>query len=75
LGTPRSDVLQIVGRVLREYEGKCNTGEEGGGKKAPIVLDIEDVKPTLFRKYAQKRRVYYGKLGAPIQRISVENFL
>jgi superfamily II DNA or RNA helicase len=48
LMTPRSDVRQIVGRVLREKEGK----------KIPLVFDFVDKIP-LLEKYYRKRRHWY----------------
>lgn len=72
LGTPRSDVLQIVGRVLREYEGKCNAGEENETQKCPIVLDVQDGALSILRRYADSRLKFYRKLGAPVKRISLE---
>ena len=48
LMTPRSDVRQIVGRVLRELEGK----------KTPLVFDFVD-PVRLLENYYKKRRKWY----------------
>lgn len=57
LATPRSDVVQIVGRIRREYEGKPQ----------PIVLDLVDEDSRIFRAYAGKRMQWYRSLGCPIK--------
>lgn len=49
LMTPRSDVRQIVGRVLREKEGKM----------VPLVFDFVD-NVGLLEKYYRKRRHWYN---------------
>lgn len=72
LGTPRSDVLQIVGRVLREYEGKCSVGQEAGGLRCPVVLDVIDSGLKLFHSYATSRQRFYQRLEAKVVRISTE---
>lgn len=59
LTTPRSDVVQVVGRILREYEGK----------KDPLVIDIEDQDSPVFNGYAGKRKSWYRRIGAPVQRL------
>ncbi|MCK5788774.1 MAG: DEAD/DEAH box helicase family protein [Chlamydiia bacterium] len=58
LGTPRSDVVQIVGRVLREYPDK----------KKPIVFDIVDMDSSVFSGYYQKRIAWYSKIGSTVIR-------
>jgi len=55
-GTPKSDVTQIVGRVIREYPDK----------PTPIIFDVEDVSLPLFKAYAKKRLGFYHKLGAEV---------
>lgn len=60
LGTPRADVAQIVGRVIREYEGKINWNEEGTKPgKCPIIMDLIDDDCNLFKQYADKRAFWY----------------
>lgn len=56
LGTPRSDVIQIVGRVLREWEGK----------KSPVVLDILDRSSPVLAGYANTRLQWYNNIGAEV---------
>lgn len=56
LSTPRSDIRQLVGRVLREKEGK-NT---------PIVIDLMDEDSSVFQGYANKRLAYYHEMGAEV---------
>jgi superfamily II DNA or RNA helicase len=53
MATPRSDVEQIVGRILREHKGK----------RFPLVLDLVDPL-KVFRNYAKKRAGWYGDIGA-----------
>lgn len=60
LGTPRSDVEQIVGRVIREYEGKINWMDEGKKPgKCPVIFDLIDDDCFLFKQYAEKRHWWY----------------
>lgn len=54
LGTPRSDVVQIAGRVLREYPGKND----------PVIFDLVDVSSPVFKKYYAGRAKFYQKVGA-----------
>jgi len=56
MATPRSDVEQIVGRILRAVEGK----------KQPIVFDPIDDSSPLFLSYANSRMRWYKSKGAPI---------
>jgi len=56
LGTPRSDVVQIIGRILRELEGKLN----------PVVLDLRDNGSLVFDAYLNSRMKFYKSIGAPI---------
>jgi len=56
LCTPRSDVVQIIGRILREYPSK----------KTPMVLDIRDPDSSLFEQYYNKRLRWYRKVGAEV---------
>jgi len=52
LATPRSDVRQPVGRILREM----------AGKKKPIVFDLLDDDSAVFRGYYERRRKMYEEL-------------
>jgi len=56
LATPRANVEQVVGRILREVEGK----------KQPVVFDPIDECSAVLTGYASKRRVIYLKLGGNI---------
>jgi superfamily II DNA or RNA helicase len=56
LGMPKADVVQPVGRILRELEGK----------KQPIVMDIQDDESPIYFGYAMKRRAWYRLIGAEI---------
>jgi len=56
LGTPVSQVNQIVGRVLRVMEGK----------KKPIVLDLLDGGSQVFKNYSNNRLKYYDSIGATV---------
>jgi len=55
LSTPKSDVEQIVGRVLRFHEDK----------KEPVVVDLVDSLPVCL-DFARKRLRQYRKLGYTI---------
>lgn len=57
LGTPRANVEQAIGRVLREYPDK----------PTPVVVDICDYDHPVFEKYALKRRKLYSKMRAGVQ--------
>lgn len=54
--TPRSDVVQCTGRILRLH----------GDKKTPRVVDVVDGS-TVFTNQSFKRRRYYNTLGAVIK--------
>jgi superfamily II DNA or RNA helicase len=56
LASPRSDVVQIIGRIRREYPDK----------KQPVVLDIVDADSHVFLAYAKKRVHWYQSLGCEI---------
>ncbi|MDH5185040.1 MAG: hypothetical protein OEX12_14245, partial [Gammaproteobacteria bacterium] len=63
--TPRSDVIQIAGRILREYEGKvcARSGTEG---RVPVIFDVVDYDSPVFKQYFKGRGKYYRKIGAPM---------
>ncbi len=58
MATPRSDVVQIIGRVLREIEGR--------DKPQPIIFDVVDNSSWVFKSYAKTRLAHYVKIGAEI---------
>jgi superfamily II DNA or RNA helicase len=60
LGTPRSDVRQIVGRVIRSLDGK----------KTPIVIDLLDDDSSVFEAYAGKRMRFYSSVGAKVTNVT-----
>ncbi|QNJ59199.1 P-loop containing nucleoside triphosphate hydrolase [Vibrio phage vB_ValS_PJ32] len=66
MATPRSDVNQIIGRVLRVHESKCCALNRVEGKKIPIVLDLIDSDSRVFLNYAKSRAKYYKSIGAPL---------
>ena len=55
LATPRTDITQAVGRILRMPHER------------PLVIDIVDVH-DVFQKQWKKRRTFYGKHGYTIKR-------
>lgn len=57
MGTPMSDVRQIVGRATRFLEGK----------KEPILFDIVDDSSPVFAGYAKNRMELYASLGATVK--------
>lgn len=75
LATPRSDIVQIAGRIVREYEGKVcalspeakERDENGNLKyKTPIILDIVDADSAVFKAYFRGRLKYYEKQRSPM---------
>ena len=60
--TPKTDVCQAVGRILRKKEG------------SHIILDIVDIHPVFQRQW-KKRRAYYKKEKYTIQEIELDNYL
>lgn len=56
MATPKSDVRQIVGRVIRLLEGK----------KEPVVFDITDSSSPIFHGYAKARLKWYKSIGASV---------
>lgn len=60
LSTPRSDVRQIVGRVIRSLDGK----------QTPIVIDIVDDDSHVFEAYSNKRMKFYNSVGAKVTNVS-----
>ncbi|NOQ30169.1 MAG: DEAD/DEAH box helicase [Helicobacteraceae bacterium] len=59
LGTPRSDVVQIVGRIIRKYKDK----------PTPVIFDVVDVTQPLFVGYAKKRQMFYKKIKAEVKQV------
>ncbi len=57
MGTPRANVEQLVGRILREYPGK----------KEPVVFDLIDVNSPVFVGYSRTRDRTYAKLGGQVK--------
>ena len=53
LTTPKGDVVQAVGRILRKHDGK----------KAPMVIDILDNDIPLCVNLAKKRAKQYREMG------------
>ena len=61
LTTPRSDVIQCVGRILRKYDDK----------ETPTVVDFIDQAPVFKTQY-RKRQTYYKSLGGRIFNLNQE---
>ncbi len=61
LATPRSDVEQIIGRVLREYPDK----------PVPVVLDVVDKSSHVFGLYWRVRARLYSRIGAKATMMSI----
>lgn len=55
LASPRADVKQSIGRVMREKEGKLT----------PVILDPVDADP-LFKNFHQSRLKQYRAVGATV---------
>jgi superfamily II DNA or RNA helicase len=61
MGTPKSDVEQIVGRILRLFEGK----------KEPLVFDLRDDSSPVFSGYGDSRDKFYRSRGAAVKEQAV----
>jgi len=61
MATPRPDVDQIVGRILRV--------EKGSRKTHPLIIDIVDVA---FRRQFQQRLSLYKERNYSIQKLTLE---
>lgn len=57
MATPKSDVRQIVGRILRAYPEK----------KDPVVFDIVDGTSSVFTGYYNKRKAWYATMGVKVE--------
>ena len=62
MATPKSDVIQTVGRILRSNH------------KQPMVIDIIDTHNLFKRQYYQRRR-YYNKQKYIIERYTSKSYL
>lgn len=69
LGTPRSDVKQIIGRIIREYEGKISWDDEESTGVVPVALDLLDDDSPVFKSYFNGRRKVYTSLKAKVLRV------
>lgn len=49
LATPKSDIVQSIGRVMRETPGKIHT---------PLIYDVRDHWGVLFAMFVKRKRVY-----------------
>ena len=58
LATPRANIKQPIGRILREHPDKPR----------PVILDFVDGDSPLYRGWAYKRESIYAELGAEIHR-------
>lgn len=61
MGTPKSDIRQIIGRITRWLDGK----------KQPLIFDLVDDSSSVFKGYAKTRMELYVTLGAEINRTTV----
>jgi superfamily II DNA or RNA helicase len=66
LASPKSDVIQSVGRILRE--------KASSRLFHPLVIDLKDCHPNLgfFEKQCEKRITYYKQQNHEISLISVD---
>ena len=58
LATPRSNVKQAVGRILREYPDK----------PTPVVLDFIDFDSHVFARYAENREFFYREIKGTVKK-------
>jgi superfamily II DNA or RNA helicase len=62
LCTPKKDVIQIIGRILRKKHDI-----------EPVVIDIND-QESIFKNWGNSRKRYYTKMGYTIEEmVTVEN--
>lgn len=61
MASPKSDVRQIVGRIIRFVEGK----------KEPVVFDVRDDSSSVFEGYSNTRARWYASIGAKVQHLPV----
>lgn len=59
MATPKADVRQIVGRILRTHPGK----------KDPVVFDMVDSTSNVFQGYWNSRHNWYASIGAEVERL------
>lgn len=59
MATPKSDVVQAVGRILREASGHATS-------HAPLVIDFLDDYGVFYAQFAKRRR-YYASAGFEIR--------
>jgi len=67
LATPKSDIVQSIGRIMRETKGKIND---------PLIFDIADHWSVFFAMYRKRCAVYTKsgfemKLGGPDEKVEV----
>ena len=55
--TPRVDIVQSVGRILRKHKDK----------KTPVAIDFIDTQNNVFNNQYKKRKRYYKSLGAKMK--------
>ena len=53
LGTPKSNIIQAVGRILRETDGK---------QHEPLIIDLVDKWGPFYYQF-RKRKIYYDNTG------------
>ena len=61
MATPRANVAQPIGRILREHPGK----------KSPVVFDPVDDSSPVFGIYGRKRRKWYAEVGAEVVHVNL----
>lgn len=62
LTMPRSDVVQIVGRILRVHPGK----------QEPVVFDFVDTQHDILFKYYKSRMKFYQKVASKIDVVQIK---
>lgn len=59
MATPRADVVQVAGRILREFKNK----------KLPVIYDIVDNDSNVLSGYFSSRLKWYRSIGSKIVRL------
>jgi superfamily II DNA or RNA helicase len=67
LATPKKDVVQPIGRILRSGGGLLESTDQ---KSSPLVIDIID-SHDVFKRHASDRKRYYKKQGYNIRDMNI----
>lgn len=66
MGTPLANIEQLIGRLTRRHETKCNANKPLPGKIVPLFFDIADNNSWVYKKMGASRKKVYKTLKAVI---------